>query len=40
MNDRVEVAGRRTPTELKRAYTKKWMRGVVGEMVIAEAGLT
>ncbi len=36
----LEVAGWRTRTELKRAYTKKWMGGVVGEIVIAEAGLT
>ena len=32
----LEVAGHRTRTELKQAYTKKWMRDVVGEMVIAE----
>ncbi|WP_446831596.1 hypothetical protein [Candidatus Foliamicus sp.] len=35
----LETAGYRTRKELKQAYTKKWMRGVVGEMVIAEAGL-
>ena len=36
----LEVAGRRTRSELKRAYTEKWLRGVVGQMVIAEARLT
>ena len=36
----LEVAGRHARSELKKAYTKKWLRGVVGEMVIAEAGLT
>ena len=35
----LEVAGRHARSELKKAYTKKWMRGVVGQMVIAEAGL-
>ena len=36
----LEAAGYRTRTELKQAYTRKWMRGVVSEMVIAEAILT
>ena len=36
----LEVAGRHARSELKKAYKKKWLRGVVGEMVIAEAGLT
>ena len=32
----LEVAGRHARSELKKAYTKKWLRGVVGEMMIAE----
>ena len=35
----LEVAGHRSRTELKQAYTRKWMRGVVSEMVLAEATL-
>ncbi len=36
----LEAVGHRARKELKQAYTKKWMRNVLSEMVIAEAGLT
>ena len=35
----LDAVGHRLRTALKRAYTKKWMRDVVGEMVVAETGV-
>lgn len=35
----LEAAGHRPRTELKQAYTRKWMRDVVSEIVIDEARL-
>ena len=36
----LEIAGHRTTTRLKEAYTKKWMRDVMSQIVIDEARLT